>query len=99
MRKIYHSLIEHNMKSFTQLKTEFEALKERKTELDSGLQTFWTANDHFSVAEILPKLAKIAEQKSSVNAVNLFVAESDIFSITDMIEGNIIICDIDSILL
>lgn len=79
-----------------EIASSFNIAKKREDEIHSGIQTFWTSNDQFSLAEILPD---IKEEKNSDNLVNLLVAESDVFSILDKVEGDIIICDIDQNLL
>ena len=65
--------------------------KEGKSSLLS--QSFWTPNDHFSLAEILPPINN--SEESGANQVSILVGESDIFSITDkLVSETIIICDI-----
>ncbi|MBS0351789.1 MAG: hypothetical protein JSR33_11520, partial [Proteobacteria bacterium] len=72
----------------------FLSLRGPREELKSGLQHFWTSNDHFSPIEYCHKLTQVSHLK----LINIVIAESDIFSL-DKLLGDVIICDVDKILL
>lgn len=79
---------------------EAERGKYREKEIKWGVDKhFYTCNDNFSLADILEKPAESKLEKNSIKIVNLMVAESDIFSILHLLEGGVIICDIDRRLL
>jgi hypothetical protein len=86
----------HMRRIIENVKKSFDSERTRINKKYSGLQHFWTANDHFSLAEILDEAdaAPVAE-----NVVNILVAESDVFSLVHKVQGDIIICDIDRMLL
>lgn len=75
-------------------------LEAKKAEAFDGQgQQFYTANDYFSLAEILPDKT---EQKSNTNSeklVNIVIGESDIFSALHKFQGDVLICDVDRKLL
>lgn len=86
------------MRSIVELvKENFDTCKARTNEKKSGLQTFWTSNDFFSLCELLPELPE--SDLNIAGEVSLLVAESDIFSTIHKIPGDIIVCDIDRNLL
>ena len=60
-----------------------------------GKTTFWTSNDFFTIADIASKL----DHQHKKNRLNIVVAESDIFSMLPILQGDIMICDIDRTLL
>lgn len=81
------------------LRTDFVAGRKRWAAVDSGLSnTFYASNDIIPILEYLPgDINKKKQEKGGV--VNIVVAESDIFSILDKMEGDFIICDVDRQLL
>src|SRR3990167_1294445 len=91
------------MRSNHPVKQYFDSHKKTVKKSTLLSNTFWTANDFFSLPEILspeisPRIRNITT--SNPNKVSILVGESDLFSVVDKLVGDtIIICDIDLILL